>query len=153
MLNWILPEIVQNYYRIVGPSLWNGLPSDLRSLPGTFPVLYINSSRLFSLAEPGLGAPLSSYLEGALYNLMYRYIDRYMVRMGIQVLYSCVLWPNPARVTCLHHRWGAIEAEIFVLKFLPWPGFEPRTSQSNGCECYHSTTTYPRQCRLLQICS
>jgi len=33
---------------------------------GTFPVLLINSSRLSSLAEPGLGAPLSSYLEGAL---------------------------------------------------------------------------------------
>src|SRR6218665_3224701 len=31
----------------------------------TFPVLFINS-RLFSLAEPGLGAPLSGYLEGAL---------------------------------------------------------------------------------------
>jgi len=27
---------------------------------------------LSSLAEPGLGAPLSSYLEGALYNLIYR---------------------------------------------------------------------------------
>ena len=34
---------------------------------GTFPLLFINSSRLSSLAEPGLGAPLSSYLEGALY--------------------------------------------------------------------------------------
>src|SRR6218665_1100408 len=32
----------------------------------TFPVLFINSSRLSSLAEPGLRAPLSSYLEGAL---------------------------------------------------------------------------------------
>src|SRR6218665_3783228 len=30
---------------------------------GAFPVLFINSSRLSSLAEPGLGAPLSSYLE------------------------------------------------------------------------------------------
>src|SRR6218665_3868657 len=34
---------------------------------GTFPVLFINSSRLSSLAQPRLGAPLSSYLEGALY--------------------------------------------------------------------------------------
>src|SRR6218665_1275005 len=33
---------------------------------GTFPVLFINSS----LAGPGLGAPLSSYLEGALYKLI-----------------------------------------------------------------------------------
>jgi len=44
-------------------------------------------------------------------------------------------------VTRLHHRWGASEAEIFVFKFLPWPGFEPRTSQSN--ERYHSTTETP----------
>src|SRR6218665_1693669 len=39
---------------------------------GTFPVLFINSSRLSCLAEPGLGAPLSSYLEGALYKLIDR---------------------------------------------------------------------------------
>src|SRR6218665_2552529 len=43
---------------------------------GTFPVLFINSSRLSSLSGPGLGAPLSSYLEGALYKLIYIYIDR-----------------------------------------------------------------------------
>src|SRR6218665_294259 len=39
---------------------------------GTFPVLFLNSSRLSSLAELGLGAPLSSYFEGALYKLIYR---------------------------------------------------------------------------------
>ena len=38
---------------------------------GTFPIPFINSSRLSSLAEPGLGAPLSSYL-GALYKLIDR---------------------------------------------------------------------------------
>src|SRR6218665_2474975 len=38
----------------------------------TFPGLFINSSRLSCLAEPGLGAPPSSYLEGALYKLIYR---------------------------------------------------------------------------------
>src|SRR6218665_3304282 len=38
----------------------------------TFPVLFINSSRLSFFAGPGLGAPLSSYLEGALYKLLYR---------------------------------------------------------------------------------
>jgi len=43
-------------------------------------------------------------------------------------------WTHPARVTRLHHRWGTPEAEIFVSKFLPWPGFELRTSQSNGRE-------------------
>ena len=41
-------------------------------LCGHFPVLSINSSRLSSLAEPGLGAHLSSYLEGVLYKLIYR---------------------------------------------------------------------------------
>src|SRR6218665_2692229 len=66
-----------------------------------------------------------------------------LCRIGIQVLYSGVLWPHPARVTCFHPHLGAIEAEIFVFKFLPWPGFEPRTSQSNGRERYHSTTTHP----------
>ena len=29
--------------------------------------------------------------------------------------------------------------------FLPWPGFEPRTSQSNGRERYHSITTHPQE--------
>ena len=43
-------------------------------------------------------------------------------------------------MTRLHNHWGAPEAEIFVFKFLPWPGFEPRTSQSNGRERNHSTT-------------
>ena len=33
---------------------------------GTFPVLSINSSRVSSLAEPGLGAHLSSYPEGTI---------------------------------------------------------------------------------------
>src|SRR6218665_753722 len=63
-------------------------------------------------------------------------------RIGIQVLYSGVLWPHTAWVTRLHHRWGAIEAEIFIFKFLPWPGFQPQTSQSNGRERYHSTMTH-----------
>src|SRR6218665_1114550 len=38
----------------------------------TFPLRFISSSRLSSLAEPGLEAPLSSYLDGALYKLIYR---------------------------------------------------------------------------------
>src|SRR6218665_1707334 len=42
-------------FSIVGPTVWNGFPSDLRSL-----------------AEPELGAPLSNYLEGALYKLIGR---------------------------------------------------------------------------------
>jgi len=60
-------------FSIVGTSVWSRLPSELRSLPrDLFSSFFINSSRLFSFAEPGLGAPLSSYLEGALYKLIYR---------------------------------------------------------------------------------
>ena len=36
----------------------------------------------------------------------------YSYGMCTQVLYSGVLWPHPARVTRLHHRWGANEAGI-----------------------------------------
>src|SRR6218665_3535655 len=50
----------------------------------TFPVLFINSSRLSCLAEPGLGAPLSSYLERALYKLIYREIDR-IEKSGVKI--------------------------------------------------------------------
>ena len=53
--------------------------------------------------------------------------------IGIQVLYSGVLWPHPARVTRLHHRWDANEAEI---------SFQISPSQSSGLERYHSTTAH-----------
>ena len=59
-------------FSIVGPSVWNDLPSDLRSLPRDLSSSFINSSRLSSLAGSGLGAPLSSYLERALYKLIDR---------------------------------------------------------------------------------
>ena len=49
-------------------------------------------------------------------------------------------------MTRLHHRWGAPEAEIFVLKFLPWPGLEPRTSQSNGRERKRKLQRHPDSC-------
>ena len=70
-------------------------------------------------------------------------------RIGIQVLYSGILWPHPARVTRIHQRWGAVEAQIFVFKFLPRPVFEPRTLQSNGRERYHSTTAHQTHTQLL----
>ena len=43
-------------------------------------------------------------------------------RIGTEVLYTCsgVLWPHPARVTRLHHRWGTNEAEIPDLA-VKWP--------------------------------
>src|SRR6218665_4016455 len=52
-------------FSIVGPSVWNSLPSEIRSLPQDL------SSSFYKLLlfspGPGLGAPLSSYLEVALY--------------------------------------------------------------------------------------
>ena len=59
-------------FSMVGPSFGMALPLNFVLCRGTFPVLFINSSRLSSLAEPGMGAPLSSYLEGALYKLIDR---------------------------------------------------------------------------------
>ena len=59
---------------------------------------------------------------------------------------------SPPWVTRLHHRWGAPEAEIFVFKCLPWPGFEPWTSQSNGRERDHSTTAPPQLPITLRNC-
>src|SRR5688572_4401324 len=40
-------------------------------------VLFVNYSRLSSLVGPGLGAPLNSYLEGALYKCHRWRIDRH----------------------------------------------------------------------------
>ena len=40
-------------FSIVGPSLWNSLPSDLRSLPRDFSGSFINYLRLSFLTGPG----------------------------------------------------------------------------------------------------
>jgi len=64
-------------------------------------------------------------------------------RIGIQVLYSGVLWPNPAWVTCLHHHWGANEAEIlFQISALArvW------TPQPNGCKRHRLTMAHNNAC-------
>jgi len=53
-------------YELIANLKSNALSVDLTDSQRTFPVLFINSSRLSS----GLGAPLSSYLEGALYKLI-----------------------------------------------------------------------------------
>jgi len=54
-------------FSVVGPATWTGLPIDLRHLPN-LPVLNSRTfSRLFFSAWPESGAPLSRYLEGALY--------------------------------------------------------------------------------------
>ena len=49
---------------------------------------------------------------------------------------------SPCTVTRLHHYWGANEAEISFQMSALATGFEPRTSQSNGRERYHSTTAH-----------
>jgi len=53
---------------------------------------------------------------------------------------------------CCSPRNGAWDANVLKsrLKFLPWPGFRPRTSQSNGCGRYPSTTKHPFD---ISICS
>jgi len=52
-------------FSIVGPSAWNSLPSELRSLPSSFYKLL--KTFIFPRACHGLGSPLSSYTEVALY--------------------------------------------------------------------------------------
>ena len=65
--------IQKRVFSIVDPSVWNGLSSDLRSLPRDFSMSFYKLLKiLLYLAEPGLGAALSSYLEGALYKLIDR---------------------------------------------------------------------------------
>src|SRR6218665_471256 len=54
-------------FSAAGPSIWNGLPFKLRSIPRDFSSSFIVSLRPSFLPGPGLGALLSNYLEGALY--------------------------------------------------------------------------------------
>src|SRR6218665_2708223 len=50
-----------------GLSIWNGLPFELRSLPRDFSSSFYSLLKTFLFPRPGLGALLSSYLQGALY--------------------------------------------------------------------------------------
>src|SRR6218665_2833006 len=45
-------------FSIVGPTAWNGLPFQLRSLPRDLSSYFTSSSKLLFSPEPGLGAPL-----------------------------------------------------------------------------------------------
>jgi len=54
-------------FSIVGPSVWNSLPSEIHSLPRDLFSSFYKLLKTFIFAGPGLGAPLSSYLEVALY--------------------------------------------------------------------------------------
>src|SRR6218665_1754189 len=67
-----LPPDRKGLSRLWVPLFGMAFPLNFVLCRGTFPVLFINFSRLSSLAEPGLGAPLSSYLEGTLYKLICR---------------------------------------------------------------------------------
>ena len=53
-------------FSAAGPSIRNGLPLELRSLPRDFSSSFYSLLKTF-LFCPGLGVLLSSYLEGALY--------------------------------------------------------------------------------------
>src|SRR6218665_2255494 len=47
---------------------WNSLPSQIRLLPKSYtPLLYTSCLKLIFFTVDGLEAPLSSFLEGALY--------------------------------------------------------------------------------------
>src|SRR6218665_488267 len=54
-------------FSVAAPSIWNSLPSQIRLLPTSYtPLLYkLLKTDLFIMV--GLGEPLSSFLEGALY--------------------------------------------------------------------------------------
>ena len=53
-------------FSVLGPSTWNGLPLELRLLPRSIPSVFLVLKPL-SFAALGLGAPLSRFLEEALY--------------------------------------------------------------------------------------
>src|SRR6218665_1580016 len=59
-------------FSIMGLSVWNGLPSDLCSLPRDLSNSFYKLLKTLLFGQAWLGAPLSSYLEGALYKLIYR---------------------------------------------------------------------------------
>src|SRR6218665_3239188 len=54
-------------FSVVGPSMWNELPSQLRTLPRALSPAFFLNLRLLFLAVLESGAPLSSSLEEALY--------------------------------------------------------------------------------------
>src|SRR6218665_3914596 len=54
-------------FSVVGPSIWNGLPSQLWTLPRALSPAFFLKLRLLFLAVLESGAPLSSSLEEALY--------------------------------------------------------------------------------------
>src|SRR6218665_653631 len=54
-------------FSVIGPYTWNELPLTLRLLPQNKCLLSASFLRHFSLTVAGLRAPLSRFLEGALY--------------------------------------------------------------------------------------
>src|SRR6218665_1386392 len=54
-------------FSAAGPSIWNGLSLELRSLPRYLSSLFYSLLKTFIFHGPGLGVLMSSYLEGALY--------------------------------------------------------------------------------------
>src|SRR6218665_3522811 len=54
-------------FSVVAPSMWNPLPSQIRLLPKSYMPLLYKLLKLIFFTVVGLEAPLSSFLEGALY--------------------------------------------------------------------------------------
>src|SRR6218665_656082 len=54
-------------FSVVGPSIWNGLPSQLRIFPRALSPAFFSKLKTALLAVLESGAPLSSSLEEALY--------------------------------------------------------------------------------------
>src|SRR6218665_1130359 len=52
---------------VVAPSIWNSLPSQIRLLPKSYTPYSTSCLKLIFFTMVGLKAPLSSFLEGALY--------------------------------------------------------------------------------------
>src|SRR6218665_1685244 len=66
--DFVVPRTAKNRaFSIVGPSAWNSLPSEIRSLHRDLSTSFYKLLKTFIFVRPGLGAPLSSYLELALY--------------------------------------------------------------------------------------
>jgi len=70
-----LPPDRKGLFRLWVPLFGMVFPLTFDLCRVTFPVVFMNFSRLSSLAEPGMGVELllSSYLDEALYKLIYMY--------------------------------------------------------------------------------
>jgi len=118
--------IQKRAFSVVGPSVWNGLPSDLRSLPRDLSssVYKLFKTLLFGRAWAAMGAPLSRYLEGALYKLIYRKIYAESPQERSETIHRCCI--------CLALT-GCVLCLILVLR-----GYSIPANQSGGIDSFIS---------------